>query len=488
MKALKRPILYIMSLLMAVSFVSCNDFLDKEPEGKVPEEKVDYTNISNMYQSVSGVYAKIRTSGLHWVIWEITTIRDQDVFSGQFNGSDYYNLMIYKYNDSFWGFDEIWKQYYNIIKVANSAIETLDLYAENISSDSDMKKYKAYRGEVMYMRAYAYYRLVQAFGPVTILRDNNQVDLSRSTISAVNKYALEDLQYGIENMPRIRPNENEHKGAVTAFSAAALAAKIHLNQANYAKVEELTNDIIEHGNFSLYPDYYQLWKIPGKLCDESLFESQMTDFGNGSGELIDGDQWFVCQGPQNSGSDINGWGDCGILKPFRDWAYARGETIRATTSFLFADSTTPDGDYIKPQANPNNADCWNGKAYTPLNQLTPGRTKYGTNNNARIFRYADVLLMNAEAKVKTGKNGDAPFNEVRRRAEMPELTNVTFEQVMDERRMEFVCEWGEWYNDLIRTGLAKTQLEGWTEDKMYLPLPFNQYTQIPDLLLDPKDE
>ena len=52
MKALIRPFIYIVSALMALSFASCNDFLDKEPEGKVPEEKVDYTNISNMYQPV----------------------------------------------------------------------------------------------------------------------------------------------------------------------------------------------------------------------------------------------------------------------------------------------------------------------------------------------------------------------------------------------------------------------------------------------------
>lgn len=63
MKTLIKPFVYIMSALMVLSFASCNDFLDKEPEGKVPEEKVDYTNLSNMYQPVSGVYAKIRTSG-----------------------------------------------------------------------------------------------------------------------------------------------------------------------------------------------------------------------------------------------------------------------------------------------------------------------------------------------------------------------------------------------------------------------------------------
>ena len=218
-----------------------------------------------MYQPVSGMYAKIRTSGMHWVIWEITTIRDQDVFSGQWNGSDYYNLSEYKYNDSFWGFDEIWKQYYNIIKCANSAIEALDNYGQHCTTDAQKATNKAYIGEVKFMRAYAYFRLVQAFGAVTILRDNNQTDLTRSTVDAVYKYALEDLEYGMTYMPRIRPNQSEHKGAVTAFSAATLAAKIYLNQGNYQKVKELTNDIIEHGNFQLYPDYYQLWKIPGKL-------------------------------------------------------------------------------------------------------------------------------------------------------------------------------------------------------------------------------
>ena len=61
-----------------------------------------------------------------------------------------------------------------------------------------------------------------------------------------------------------------------------------------------------------------------------------------------------------------------------------------------------------------------GKAYTPTDQLTPGRTKYGANNNVRIFRYADVLLMNAEAKVRLGKDGDASLKLVRDRAGMSE--------------------------------------------------------------------
>ena len=62
MKTLIKPFVYIISALMVLSFASCNDFLDKEPEGKVPEEKVDYTNLSNMLRFVlvvfTGLYGK----------------------------------------------------------------------------------------------------------------------------------------------------------------------------------------------------------------------------------------------------------------------------------------------------------------------------------------------------------------------------------------------------------------------------------------------
>ena len=253
MKFIKNTIIIAAAALMIGAVSSCSDYLDKTPEGKVPDTQVDYANLDNMYQPVSGMYARIRKSAMHWIIWEMTVSRDQDVFCGTWDQSDCYKLMEYKYNDSYWGIDEIWKQYYNIIKNANSAIEALANYGLNCKNESDKKTNESYIGEVKFMRAYAYFRLIQAFGTCTILRDNNQTDLTRSTANAVYKYALEDLQYGIDHMPRIRPNQSEHKGAVTAFSAATLAAKIYLNQGNYQKVEELTDDIIAHGNFHLYP-------------------------------------------------------------------------------------------------------------------------------------------------------------------------------------------------------------------------------------------
>lgn len=490
MKKKNNIIVALGTCLLVLLLVSCGDYLDKDPENKVNETQVDFTNLDNLYQPVSGMYAKLRTSGMHWVIWLLSIVRDDDCWSGNNDGSMIIDYGNYKYDNSYWGLNEYWNQYYGMIKVANSALQSLDSYSENMTTDDQLAKYRSYCGEVRILRAYAYFRLTQAFGPVTILRDNNQKDLTRSTVNAVYKYILEDLQYAMDNCPKLRPNEMEHKGAATAYTAEMMAAKIYLYQGNYEKVEELTNDIINSKKFTLYEDYYELFKIPGKLCDESLLESQNTDFNSGSGDLIDPDAWFTAQGPINQGSNISGWGLTGIYKELRDWAKKRGETVRYETSFLEKGMTTRSGDYIAGSSNTTQTDCWNGKAYTPLNELTPGRTKYGTNNNERIFRYSDVLLMNAEAKVRLGKNGDEPFNIVRRRAKMPELQNVTLDQIIDERRMEFCCEWGERYYDLVRTGKAEEVLgpKGWTKDKTYYPLPYEQIMNVPAVNNEPKDE
>lgn len=484
-------VLALASLLFGAT--SCSDYIDIDPENSVPEEKVDYTNLDNMYMPVSGVYAKVRTGAMHWVIWPLSIVRDGDVWSGKPDDqAPLVDMGNYNYDQGFWGLNEMWNQYYGIIKVANSALESLDEYAVYATTDAQKATNRSYQGEVKFLRAYAYYRLVQAFGPVTILRSNTQTNLTRSTIEAVNKYMLEDLEYAYNNCPEVRPNEMAHIGAVSAYSAKALAAKVYLNMGQYDQVEKLTDDIINSRKFELYGDFYQLFKIPGKLCDESLFECQCTDFGQGSGEMVDADQWFNFQGPSLQGPSISvgGWGFIGYSDEFKAWAESRNEDVRATTTFLVGGTTTPSGDFIKPQQNSIRTNCWNGKAYTPTNQMTEGRTKYGSNNNIRILRYADVLLMNAEAKVKLGKNGDEPFNEVRRRAHMPELTNVTFDQILDERRMELCCEWGERYNDLIRTGKAAEVLgpKGWTVEKTYYPLPLDQITDNADLKNDPIDE
>ena len=151
--------------------------------------------------------------------------------------------------------------------------------------------------------------------------------------------------------------------------------------------------------------------------------------------------------------------------------------------------------------------CWNGKAYLPSSETPAGRG-YGSGNNIRILRYADVLLMYAEACVETGQDlGNAliQFNKVRTRAKMPEIkqSELTKDMILDERRMELAGEWGERYMDLVRTGKAAQVLNegvdptpgdryivvnGWTEDKTYYPIPPTQIENAPALANEPLTE
>lgn len=483
--------------ILALSGFSACDYLDIEPENSVPEENVDFTDISNMYSPVSGCYGSIRGSNMHWVINLLTNIRDGDIWSGRIDDQgDIVTMNNFVYDSSFWGLNEMWSQYYNMIRVCNAALESLDSYAVNITTDSDMANYRSYCGEVRIIRAMAYYRLTQMFGDVSIMHSNTQTMLRRSTRDVVYEYILNDLDYAMQYTPKVRPNEMAHVGAASGYTAEALAAKVYLQMGDYDKVLTLTEEIIGSGKFQLYDDYYQLWKLPGRLCNESLLESQVTDFGMSTGEYVGVDQYFNCAGPSISNPDpslsvnsIGGWSFVGYTDSFYNWAIARGETVRATTTFLVGGTTTPSGDAVASASNPNNTNCWNGKFYLPLDQMLGTQSGYGTGNNVRIFRYADVLLMNAEAKVRLGRSGDEPFNQVRRRAGMPELSGVTVDQILDERRMELCGEWAERYSDLLRTGLAATVLaqQGWTPETAYFPIPLSQVDVSTELRLDPYD-
>ena len=486
----------LLPLALTAMLGSCS-FLEIDTENKIATSAVDYTKTSEMYQPVIGAYSKLRWPGMHWVDNLLWTGRDDDMTSGRDN--DQQDLLRFGYRggyqcpNSYWGLNNAWINAYEVIRGCNSALEALDKYAEHIQQGSDdYKDYLSYRGEVVCISTWAYYMMATSFGACVLLKDNNQTRFVRSTREHVCQYALEELEKVIPDMKRLRPNQMVHPGAFSAYTAEALAARFALLLEDYAKVETLTQDIIDNGGFSLYSDYYNLFKIPGKLCDESMMEVQVTDFGLATGDYIGIDQWYVSMGATLSGTvdgqpvSIAGWNFMQYNTLFLDWVKSRGETIRLETSCLVSGETTREGFKIEGSS------IFNGKAYLPYNQMTEGNTDWGRNNNVRLLRYAEVLLMNAEAKVRNGKNGDAPFNEVRTRASMPTKTGVTLDDILDERRMELCSEWGLRYTDLVRTGKAaevlnnpalyRDQANGeWTPEKAYWPVPGLQLLNLPEL-------
>jgi starch-binding outer membrane protein, SusD/RagB family len=363
-------------------------------------------------------------------------------------------------------------------------LESLENYAKHLTSESDKQLNAQYAAEVRFFRAYAYFQLVNLFGDVPLLLDNQELNVFKNTKEDVKKYIYDELDYCIANLPAIRPNESEHPGAVTKYTAEMLKAKQKMYDNEWDEVLALTEDIVNSGKFELYNDFYELFKIPGKLCNESLLEYQFTDFGNGSGDIVSSDNWFAFQGPRGE-APISGWAFIEPTEKIRNLFSKRGEAVRAETTFLMTDATTRDGDYI-PVAQPGEPTAYNGKAYTPANQMTPGRTGYGDNNNIRVFRYADVLLMNAEAKVRKGQNGDAPLNLVRERAGLAPIANATLDQILEERQVELALEWGERFFDLVRTDRATQELPGFVKgESEYYPIPQDQIDLNPNLEAEP---
>ena len=183
----------------------------------------------------------------------------------------------------------------------------------------------------------------------------------------------------------------------------------------------------------------------------------------------------------------------------------RNETVRLETTVIFTNrgitelktdpaystlpswisNTTRSGDVFNDYARAMFA---SGKHYLPSNQLTPGRTDYGTNKNFTAIMYAEILLMYAEALTQ-GANGSAgsadnAVNLVRSRAGLSPLSGVTNDQVMDEKFAELGMEWGTRYFDMVRLGRYNDLSYAgrtFSADKIFLPYPQNQVDQLPNL-------
>jgi hypothetical protein len=499
----------ILFLLIVIEVVGCSKFLDRDVEDQPRSTIIEYTNVNLMYTPVSGVYraASGENPGLvHWMDLGVRTVRGDDVAKGSAPNDQGTLTDIKNFQNenpgvvSFWGTNNYWNDHFGLVLFCNEALNELGKFAANIPAgdNQNIALYNQYRGEVRVIRAWAIMLASRIFGDIPIVTDNNTLPtIGKSTVAEVRQWIISQMDSSISSLEDARPNQSVHKGAVTKYTALLLKAKAAADLAGndngsqyWDVVLASTNEIINSNKFSLFPDFYQLWKLPGKLSDESLFELQYSDFGTSTGTTIKPGAFWDFQGPNGDQrkSPIAGWGFLSPTQAILDFFNTRSDSVRRKTTILFAGTgesnyeLTPSGDTI--YGNSNGQTRFMGKAYLPRNQMPSGRQDYGTNNNVRVLRYADVLLLNAEAKVRKGQNGDVPFNLVRTRAKLNPVTGVTLQQILDERRAEFACEWwGERYNDLIRTGQAATVLAGagFAAGKEYVPVPITQRDLNPNL-------
>ncbi|HSP11565.1 MAG TPA: RagB/SusD family nutrient uptake outer membrane protein [Salegentibacter sp.] len=505
MKRYSSTKILILFFIMGLGLSSCHDKLDVR-EGQLNTGDLDYTDASNMTQPLIGAYYELATRG-----WEeplLLGVRGDDVNAGGLGDQQpFADTDMYSYDRGYWMYNSLWNVHYNDIINMNSAILQLENFRE-YADETDAARADQYIAEIMVMRAWLHFNLARVWENVFIITSNQpEEELAQgvSSKSEVMEFISAEMDLAIPELPDLRPNERtDIQGGVTRYTAYAMKALAHQELGNDQEVADAAGAIIESGKFSLYPDFYQLFKKPGELSNESLFELQYSDYGTPSGDALYHDYWPF--GPQNwtpaRENAQSGWGFYEPSLKFIKFMLDRDEEVRLQTSVLFTNrgiaeleddgytnlpsfvnNTTPSGDVINDFER---AIFSSGKHYLPSTQLTEGRTDYSAGKNMIVIRYAEILLMYAEAvtgdATATSISADEAVNLVRQRAGLEDLSGVTQEQVLEEKFAELAMEWGIRYFDLIRHDkYEELSYEGrsFSADKEYLPYPQAQVDALP---------
>lgn len=499
-----RPALFTLALFGAGA---CQNKLDEPAENKSFTQGTDYTITNNMILPLIGVYAETQDFG--WENFPLISVRGDDVNAGGLGDQqDFAETDKFNYNKDFWMYNSLWQRLYKNIFTAHSAMEQITLYKEHASNKAVADQYIA---EAKVLRAWSLFNLARVWGSVFIPASSDPSEMlvaKLSTKDEVMKHISDQMDEAIPLLPAIHPNErSDIRGGITKYTALAIKAQANLELKNYAGVAEATSQIISSNKFSLEPDFYELFKIKGKLNKENLFEFQYSDFGQGAGDAKT--YLFAFFGPQGWTPKVTGAADgWGFFEPslkYIKFMLDRNETVRLETSVIFTNrgiaeikkdakystlpswisNTTRSGDVFNDYARALFA---SGKHYLPSVELTAGRTEYGTNKNFTCIRYAEILLMHAEALTQgatsAAMTADAAVNAVRVRVGLPAISGVTNAQVMDEKFAELGMEWGTRYYDMVRLGkTAELSYDGrtFTTEKTFLPYPQNQVDLLPAL-------
>jgi hypothetical protein len=451
-------------LIITLAFGACGDsFLEQPPRsaltvGTFPETAEDAILATN------ATYNSLRSWQINTGGFPLLDMMADDAVKGS-NPGDGTAIAVYdkfEHTATEGSVERWYKTLYEAIRRTNLVI------TEVPGIDMDAALRDRLVGEARFLRAYYYSVLVRGFGDVPKVTEiDPPLDLGRAPVSEIlSELVYPDLEYAISVLPEKSQYAPEDLGRATRGSARGLLARIKLFYGDFGAVEQLTRDIITSGEYSLVDDFAQIFVSTNEQNEEAVFEiSALPDwFENG------GNQYGNTQGVR--GTPNKGWGFCRPAYSLIE-EYQANNDPREEASILFlgelidgititGDGTTPDTTYQNGQIV--EIECYNQKVWMPG---TDSRESFG--HNRRIIRYADVLLMHAEALNENGKSGDAlPFlNQIRERARganpniLPDVTttdkNALRDAILQERKYELALE-GVRFWDLVRTGKAEEVL------------------------------
>ncbi|MBS1655076.1 MAG: RagB/SusD family nutrient uptake outer membrane protein [Bacteroidetes bacterium] len=501
---MKKINIKIFSLLLVTTlFTSCKKWVDYNPHEDFKITELDYLQSESDYRTMAiSVYTPVQ-----WLNQAVPVgdIASDNAVSGGENASDVLSLQQiddYTLTPVNSTLTDLWQSAYEGINRANYMCQYKD---KNLAGQTiDFAGKDALYGEVYFLRAYYYFHLVRFFGDVPLFTDkrlglSDSKTLQRSPKADVYQQIEKDLTDAIAVLPAIQ----SQKGRITKYAAQALLGKVFLYENKFDEAAAMLDNVINSHAFTLVQNFASMYLASGENGPESIFEVQYTNtspYYNWAGYNKGQGNYAVQQcgiRGLNGSADMPYAAGWSTNLPTQDLAnaYSAGDQRKDVTVLDIEAYKTAHPSYnITYQVAPyKNTGLYNQK-YLPRKGETSGQVELNYLNNQRIIRYADVLLMAAEAYNRKSSPDDAKaqgyLNQVRQRAFGDNLHNInstgaTLKQaIWDERRLELAME-GDRFFDLVRTGQAATKISGFVAGKNEVfPIP-QQEVDISGLTQNP---
>lgn len=455
-------------LILVIAFLSitsaCEDQLNQSPISQFGSNGF-YETTEDFEKAITGAYSQLR--GYPTRHYDLAEVRSDNINSPGTGGVRDYNAInnFLKTLATTDLIDAAWSENFNGIMRTNTVLEQLN---EEAVPDADLRN--RFEGEVKFLRGLYYFNLVRWFGKVPVIRESvtptEALEIPRSSVTEVYDLIIEDLQFAIDNLPD--SYGADHRGRATSHAARGILARVFLTRSGpqlhpdgptlgtdeYGDALQLLNEIIDSNQFAVLNSYPDIFSYDNEYNSEVVFDIQYESGGQGIGgsyvvDYYSEDYARAVDIPFAGGTppDAPKTPSADLLESYDD------NDVRL--EFTIQDGYMDQNDNFNPEQFV--------KKFLDLNNLGVDRFDFGL--NFPLLRYSDVLLMKAEALLQTGGSQtevDNIVNDLRERANVGTLSNVTYEQLMEERRKEFVGEGLRWH-DLVRSGLVLDIMNAWID-------------------------
>lgn len=445
-----KRILYIM--LCTALFTGCSeDFTDLAPISN--RNEADFYNAPADFEvAINASYAGLQSTGVYgrgyWTMFEMRSDNTDQGPDATGLARQYTEINSFTEDALNEQVTSAWSESYRVIANCNVILERIPSIEMNEALRNRIV------GEALFIRSLVYYHLAIGFGniPLQLTPYVSGDELVQVDENTVLEQLVADLTTAEDNLPV--SYSGSEVGKATKGAAATLLAKVHLTLGNNSAAEPVLRRIISNYGYELLPDYADLWGVANENNAESIFEVQYISGGIGQGSLFTNDF--------SPSTDLQTGSGFGRNRPTVDMqeAYEDGDLryeISMGATYMNLEGEIVEARHVR-------------KYQSDL------AVENDSDINFVVFRYADVLLMLAEALGETPESYDL-INEVRDRAGLPDIdasTPGTFEEkLLHERRVELAFENHRW-PDLKRfgsTGMvvdAETFITG-TREYFYIP-------------------